>query len=162
SNTFFLRNTNTLGIGDIEIVGIGQPGDLPVVGDWDGNGTFTVGLLRPDVPTGSNTLYLWNSNSTPPGPPDVVIVGIGVVGDHPLAGDWTGSGVSSIGLFRANEPSGLNTFFLWNSLPSNPPGAPDQTIAGLGTLGDVGIAGAWDGTGATTIGLFRANEPAGL
>ena len=35
NNTFYLRNTNTAGIADLAF-GLGNPGDLPVAGDWDG------------------------------------------------------------------------------------------------------------------------------
>jgi len=161
TNTFFLRNTNNLGIGDIVIEAIGATGDLPIVGDWDGNGTTTVGLLRPDSPSGSNTLFLWNSHANPPGPPDVTIVGIGAVGDLPIAGNWTDSDPSSIGLFRSGSPAGSNTVFIWNSLPTTPPFVPDVTIAGIGAAGDQPVVGDWDGNPTVTIGLFRSGEPPG-
>ena len=161
TNTFFLRNTNNLGVGDITIESIGQNGDIPIVGDWDGNGTTTVGLLRPDSPPGSNTLFLWNSNNSPAGPPDITIVGIGATGDRPIAGKWTGSGASSIGLMRSNSPSGLNTFFIWNTLPTTPPYTPDVTIGGIGAVGDEPLAGDWNGNATVSIGLFRPGAPSG-
>jgi DNA-binding beta-propeller fold protein YncE len=37
NNIFFLRNSNTYGIGEVMVsVGFAAPGDLPVTGDWDG------------------------------------------------------------------------------------------------------------------------------
>jgi len=83
------------------------------------------------------------------------------VGDPPIAGAWTGSAASSIGLFRPNAPPGVNTFFLWNSLPLTPPYIPDVTIAGTGANGDLPVVGDWDGNTTTTIGLFRSGAPAG-
>ena len=152
SNTFFLRNTNSLGTGDITVGTIGQIGDIPIVGDWDGNGTTTVGLFRPNDPPGSNTLFLWNSNTDPPGPPDITIAGIGAAGDLPIVGRWTGGAASSIGLLRSNDPVGLNTFFIWNTLPLTPPYIPDATIAGIGAVGDLPVAGDWNANATATIG----------
>jgi hypothetical protein len=63
-------------------------------------------------------------------------------------------------LLRAGEPAGLNTIFLWNTL-SNPPGAPDTTIAGIGAPGDLPIAGAWTGAATGGIGLVRPDAPTG-
>jgi len=54
-----------------------------MVGDWDGNGTVTIGLYRP---TGS-IFYLRNSNTT--GSPDLTIP-YGAAGDIPITGDWDG------------------------------------------------------------------------
>jgi hypothetical protein len=55
-----------------------------VVGDWDGNGTTTIGLYRPST----NTYYLRNSNSY--GAPDITIASWGAPGDIPVVGDWNG------------------------------------------------------------------------
>ena len=111
------------------------------------------------MPAGSNTLFLWNSNTTPPGPPDITIVGIGQNGDLPFVGKWGGPGPSSIGLIRAGAPlADLNTLFLWNGIPPNPPGAPTSVISGIGVSGDVPFGGTWDGA-SQGVGLFRSGQP---
>jgi hypothetical protein len=56
---------------------------MPVVGDWDGNGTMTIGLYRP----AGSIFFLRNINAT--GSPDLFIP-YGAAGDRPLAGDWDG------------------------------------------------------------------------
>ena len=56
---FYLRNSNSVGPADITIR-FGAPGDLPLAGDWDANGTATVGVYRPS----NNTFYLSNDNSS--------------------------------------------------------------------------------------------------
>ena len=163
SNTVYLWNTNQLGPPDIIIESIGAVGDIFFVGDWDGNGTDTLALMRPNSPAGSNTIVYWNNLNNPPPAPDGSISAIGAVGDMPVAGKWTGSGGSSIALLRPGSPAGSNTFFIWNTLPSTPPAAPDVTIAGIGAAGDVPLAGNWDANVNTTdtIGLFRSNSPVG-
>jgi N-acetylmuramoyl-L-alanine amidase len=42
----------------------GSKGDIPVVGDWDGDGSQTVGVVRPSAARDSNQLLLRNSNGS--------------------------------------------------------------------------------------------------
>jgi hypothetical protein len=42
----YFRNSNSTGIADLEFI-YGDPGDKLVAGDWDGDGTDTVGVYRP-------------------------------------------------------------------------------------------------------------------
>src|SRR4051812_23962658 len=55
---FYLRNSNSTGNVDASFV-YGDPGDVAVVGDWDGDGGATVGIYRPST----SWFYLRNSNS---------------------------------------------------------------------------------------------------
>jgi hypothetical protein len=41
----YLKNTNATGFADVQI-NYGLPGDKPVVGDWDNDGTDTIGIYR--------------------------------------------------------------------------------------------------------------------
>ena len=43
TGTFFLRNSNSSGPADL-VYTFGPIGAMPVVGDWDGNGSTTVGV----------------------------------------------------------------------------------------------------------------------
>jgi hypothetical protein len=161
SNTVYLWNTNTVGPPDVIIEGIGAVGDLFIVGDWDGNGTDTLGLMRPNSPAGSNTIVYWNTLTSPPPAPDGSISAIGEAGDVPFTGKWNGTGGTSIALLRPNVPAGSNSVFVWLTLPGTPPPGPDVTIGGLGVNGDVPLGGDWDGTGSDTLGLFRTDTPPG-
>jgi hypothetical protein len=134
----FLKNSNTSGIADIAI-NYGVPGDYPVVGDWDGNGTATIGIYR------NGSFYLRNSNTI--GFAEIVF-SFGSPGDQPVAGDWDGNGTDTIGVFRNG------TFYLRNS---NTEGVADISFI-LGNPGDVGIAGDWDGNGLDTTGVFRPSN----
>jgi hypothetical protein len=133
----FLKNANTTGFADIGL-NYGVPNDCPIVGDWDGNGTDTIGIYR------NGTFYLRNSNTI--GFADLVFA-FGVQGDQPIAGDWNGDGVDTIGVYRTNT----GQFLLRNS---NTDGAVDMSFY-LGNVGDVGIAGDWDADGTDTTGVFR-------
>jgi uncharacterized repeat protein (TIGR02543 family) len=140
NGALYLKNTHQTGYADVQInYGIG--GDYPVVGDWDGDGTVTIGIFR------NGTFYLRNSNTI--GYADVVFV-FGLRGDQPVAGDWDGDGIDTIGVYR----NGL--FLLRNS---NSAGPADASFA-LGMAKDVGIAGDWDGDGKDSTGVFRPSNGA--
>jgi hypothetical protein len=79
---FLLKNTNTGGEADIEIV-YGAPGDQPLVGDWNGDGIQTIGVYRPST----REFLLKNTNTG--GETDIEIV-YGAPGDQSLVGDWNG------------------------------------------------------------------------
>jgi hypothetical protein len=140
NGALYLKNHNTTGFADVQInYGIG--GDYPIVGDWDGNGTVTIGIYR------NGSFYLRNLNTI--GFADIVFP-FGAPGDQPIAGDWDGNGVDTIGVYRAGQ------FFLRNS---NSTGAPSAAFA-LGIPGDIGIAGDWDGNGSDSTGVFRPSNGA--
>jgi hypothetical protein len=132
---FLLRQSNTAGPPDIAVP-LGQPGDQPVAGDWDGDGKTTVALFR------AGQFLLRNENAV--GAP-VTTVAFGQAGDIPVAGDWTGKGFDSVGVFRRG------VFLLRNT---NTSGAPD-IIINYGLPTDLPVVGDWDGDGRTTIGAFR-------
>jgi Rv2525c-like, glycoside hydrolase-like domain len=136
----YLKNSNTSGFADVAI-NYGLAGDYPVVGDWDGNGTTTIGIYR------NGSFYLRNSNTI--GYADAVFP-FGEPGDQPIAGDWDGDGIDTIGVYRNG------TFFLRNE---NSAGAPDASFS-LGNPGDVGIAGDWNGDRKDTTGVFRPSNGA--
>ena len=110
------RNANTTGAADIAF-GYGDPGDVPVVGDWDGNGTTTLGLRR------ANTFLLRNENTT--GAAQVGAV-YGDPGDVGVAGDWDGDGTDTVGVRRGA------TFFLRNSNTSGPGNVEGDLAASYG------------------------------
>jgi Tol biopolymer transport system component len=133
----YLKNSNDTGIADLAL-NYGLPGDYPVVGDWDGNGTVTIGVYR------NGYFYLKNSNTL--GFAEVVFP-FGQLGDQPIAGDWNGDGVDTIGVYRTSTGQ-----FLLRNLNSD--GLAAKSFY-LGNVGDVGIAGDWDGDGLDTTGVFR-------
>ncbi len=69
----------------------------------------------------------------------------GQAGDRPIAGDWDGDGVDTVGIFRNG------VFFLKNN---NAPGFADLSFA-YGSPGDIPLAGDWDGNGVDTIGVYH-------
>ncbi len=148
TGVWYMRNANVGGpstfggsTADLPAFPYGARGWLPVVGDWDGNGTTTVGVVDP----ATMTWYLKNSNSA--GGPDIAPFQFGALGWIPIAGDWNGDGKDSIGAF---DPA-TATFYLKNTDTS---GAPDIGPFPFGAPGWVPVVGDWDGNGTTTIGVF--------
>jgi hypothetical protein len=145
SGSVFLRNTNSPGPADYSF-GYGPAGSgwTPLAGDWDVNGTDTIGLYDP----ASSTFFLKNSNA--PGGADLVYgFGPDAAGWRPIAGDWDGNGTDTVGLFNP----ATSTFFLRNA---HAPGAAD-VVVGFGPAGAgwVPIVGDWDGNGTDTVGLYN-------
>lgn len=137
NGALYLKNKNNTGFADIAI-NYGIPGDYPVVGDWDGNGTTTIGVYR------NGMFYLRNSNTI--GYADLAFA-FGQSGDQPIAGDWNGDGTDTIGVYRPST----GQFLLRNR---NSAGSA-QLHFSFGMPGDIGIAGDWNGDGKDTIGVFR-------
>lgn len=115
------------------LLAYGMPGDLPVAGDWDGDGADTVGVFR-------NGLFLLHDPSVI----SDVAVPFGAAGDLPVVGDWDGDGVDTVGVFRNG------VFWLRNS---NAAGPADWGVA-LGASGNLPVAGDWNGDGRDEIGVF--------
>jgi hypothetical protein len=125
------------GPGDPELViSFGEPGDIPVVGDWNGNGVHTIGVVR------GNRWLLKNSNRA--GAPDHDFT-FGQPGDIPVVGDWNGSGRSWIGMVRDGR------WLLRSSLSAGNPHF-DFNFGGSGYP----VTGDWNGDGVTGVGWFNA------
>jgi lysophospholipase L1-like esterase len=128
----------------------GDPGDYPVTGDWDCDGTDTPGLYRQS----DGYVYLRDSNKQ--GIADTRFF-FGDPGDIPLAGDMNGDGCDTISVYRPSE----QRFYIINELGENDGGlgAADFSFV-FGNPGDQPVVGDWDGDGVDEIGLHR--ESSGL
>lgn len=109
-----------------------------IVLSWNFGLPAHTGVFRPS--TGG--LFLKNANTS--GFADINII-YGIPGDYPLAGDWNGDNVDTVGVYRNG------TFFLRNS---NTTGFSDIVIP-FGNPGDQPVVGDWNGDGVDTIGIYR-------
>ena len=135
---WYLRQVEGPGDPDLA-VDFGQPGDIPVVGDWNGNGVHTIGVVR------GNRWLLRNSNRA--GAPDYDFV-FGQPGDIPVVGDWNGDGRTWIGMVRGDR------WMLRSSLSSGNPHFDFTFGGGPGYP----VTGDWDGNGVTGVGWFNAGN----
>jgi hypothetical protein len=146
---FLLRNTNTTGGPDTAVF-LGQHADLPVSGDWDGDGINDIGVFRPVA--GKFVLRLGESS----GFEIVTVQFVGEPGDRPVIGDWDGDGFDTVGVYRTN-PAGPPVFFLTNE-HADVSFAKVERQEFLGQPGDLPIGGDWDGDGIDTVGLYRPSS----
>jgi hypothetical protein len=127
-------------------VNFGLAGDIPLAGDWDGDGDDDVGVFRAAV---GQFILKKGFSRTCLLPPCTITLFFGQAGDKPIAGDWNGDGIDTVGVARNGQ-------FLLTNGPNtnNTTPAVDFTINfGLGT--DVPVVGDWDGNGIDTPGVFR-------
>jgi hypothetical protein len=125
----------------------GIAGDIPVTGDWNGDGTTKAGIFRPN----NNGLWLLDWDGTHQ---NQRVYYFGGAGDRPVVGDWTGNGQSKIGVYRNG---------LW-ILDTNGNGTWDAGDLGFtsgfsfafgGLAGDIPVVGDWDRTHISKGGVFR-------
>jgi List-Bact-rpt repeat protein len=76
----------------------GVSGDLPLVGDWNGDGTDKIGAFRPSL--GQWFLDVNGNGKWDGSPKDTILGPFGLLGDRPIVGDWDGNGKTKIGVFR--------------------------------------------------------------
>lgn len=145
TRTFYLRYGLSTGWADLTISLPSEPStDMPLAGDWNGDGYDTIGLFRDGL------FLLWDDNGGKV-TPDYVFA-LGNPGDKPLAGDWIGRGRTGVGVFRPSN----GIVYLKNNLSA---GAPDYAMV-YGNPGNIPLAGDWDGDGKDSIGVYQ--PPTGL
>ena len=122
----------------------GLPGDLPVLGDWNGDGRMKLGVYR-------NGLWFldWNGNNQWDATDAAHILAFGLPGDLPVLGDWNGDGRMKLGVYR----NGL-WFVDWNG--NNQWDSTDAAhVFALGLPGDLPVMGDWNGDGRLKLGVYR-------
>lgn len=120
----------------------GDPADLPVGGDWDGDGTFDVGIYRRT--TGRWYLITaWNGSQPAQ---DVKVVYGGHASDVPLVGDFDGDGQDDPAIFRSTTQS-------WYLLTDRDASTDVQVRFG-GRAEDLPVVGDFDGDGRTDLAVF--------
>jgi hypothetical protein len=117
----------------------GQAGDVPIVGDFDGNGVYDMAVYR----SGS---WLVDTTHTLVSDPSPISFG-GVAGDVPLTGDFDGDGISDLVIYRNG------TWYVRRSTNGT-----SFTLALGGSSGDVPVLADFDGDGDPDIAIFNAGN----
>ncbi len=121
----------------------GKAGDVPITGDWNGDGYTDLGLFR-------NGKFILDLNGNRVADASDVGFVFGLATDIPVAGDWNGDGKDDIGIFRSGR-------FILDANGDRASGAGDVAVA-YGLSGDLPVAGEWTGTGGLgtdSVGIFR-------
>jgi hypothetical protein len=138
-------NNFAMNAGDIFYPSFGMAGDVPVIGDWDGDGMTDVGVYR----NGQWRLDLDHNGTMNAG--DIFYPSFGIAGDVPVVGDWDGDGMTDVGVYR----NGQWRLDLDHNGTMN---AGDIFYPSFGMAGDVPVVGDWDGDGMTDIGVYRNGQ----
>lgn len=148
SNTWLLRDTLDAGAPTQQFT-LGTVGDVSLMADWLGSGLATAAVVRGarHGAIGDETLTWYLRMIEGPGQPDLIF-DYGQPGDIPVAGDWVGNGVHTVGVVRGNQ---------WLLRNRNSAGAPDISFT-FGQPGDIPIVGDWDGDGRDGIGVVRGSR----
>jgi hypothetical protein len=113
-------------------IGFGLPGDIPIMGDWNGSGTMTIGVFRDGV-----WFLDYNGNKQFDNCDIDRCIGFGLPGDEPVTGDWDGSGTTKIGVYRNGS-----LFLDYNGNLQFDDCEIDRCI-GFGMPGDFPVTGVW-------------------
>ena len=126
----------------------GNPGDYPMMGDWNCDTIATPGLYRQS----DGYVYLRNSNTQ--GIADIKFY-FGNPGDVPIAGDFNGDGCDTVSIYRQTE----GQVYIINKLGENNGGlgAADYHYY-FGNPGDKPFVGDFNGDGVDTVGLHRESS----
>jgi hypothetical protein len=146
SGKWYLRDATS---GAVTSFFYGNPVDLPISGDWNGDGVSTPGLYRQS----DGFFYARDTNTQ--GPADNGCFA-GDPSDTPVVGDWDGDGDDNLGIYRPSEQK----FYLFTTTCTGTPMGAAPIVLGFGNPGDKPVAGDWDGDGMDEIGLHR--ESTGL
>jgi hypothetical protein len=140
STTWLLRSSLTTGNADAGSFSLGTTPLVPVIGDWDGNGSKTPGYYKDGAfqlsndPLGAGPLTTVSFGSDPRG--------------FPVAGDFDGDGKDDLGVFRNGN---------WQIRLTGPGTVLPTFTYGSGSWpGTVPVAGDWDGDGTDGIGTYVA------
>jgi hypothetical protein len=112
--------------------------DVPIVGDWDGDGVDDIGVFRRAAGAGRFRRQVGTTES---------VLKFARNFDQPIVGDWDGDGLADVGAWQAASTQVIT---------KTATGVTDAEI--LGTIRDRAVSGDWNGDGVTDLGLWRASN----
>ena len=152
----------TTAAGDFCIADFGDPGSFPVVKEIRDSERLIIGTFQPRTTTkvrGRTVTKegLWKFDTDGDGVldscgTDQCIENFGTRDDLPIVGNWNGSGVDKIGIFRPQYGYwylDINGNGKWDGTRI------DSAFGPFGRTGDLPVVGDWKGTGKLKIGVFR-------
>ena len=123
---------------------LGRTGEIPVSGDWNGDGRQKVGLY-----VGGTWLLDYNGNGVWDGPDVDKLLYFGGPDYIPVVGDWNGSGTAKVGVYHNGTwLLDYNGNFQWDGINTD-------KLLFFGDVGYSPVVGDWNGSGNTKLGVHR-------
>jgi hypothetical protein len=123
----------------------GEPGDVPLAGDWNGDGIRQIGVFH------DGQWYLDLDGDGKFTEKDAAFV-FGQAGDVPIVGDFNGDGVDDIGIYR-------NGKWIVDTNGNHQIDATDKVFE-LGGAGDKPVVGDWNDDGVDDPGVYHPGPAA--
>jgi serine-aspartate repeat-containing protein C/D/E len=114
--------------------------DLPVVGDWNGDGIRSIGVFRAGI-------WFLDMDGDGRHTQRDAVIEFGADGDLPVVGDFNGDGIDDLGVFRKG------TWYL-DTNGNRELDAHDEVFR-MGEAGDLPVVGDWDGDGRDEPAVYR-------
>ncbi len=140
---FYILNSSD---NSFRAVQFGATGDVPMAGDWDGDGRGDLAVYRAAATAGGQSFFYYRPSSQPG--VDFNTLPLGTQNDKPLLGDFDGDGRLDPAVFRSSSATWLILRSSVNQIA--------QTNFGLST--DVPVPADYDGDGAANIAVFRPSN----
>jgi hypothetical protein len=132
----------------------GGPNDIPVFGDWNGDGKAKIGIYRNGAwILDDNGDTIWNSQDASFDNGNGII--FGGPADKPVFGDWNADGRAKLGIYRDNG-NGTSNWYL------DVDGDANHTVDAIITFGgpaDVPVVGAWRGRSLIQFAVSNSADP---
>jgi hypothetical protein len=120
---------------------LGEPGDVPVAADWEGDGRLEPGVYRPSV-------NRWFIDRKLSGKPDLVFSLPGMRPDDvPVAGAWEGRGAGP-GYYRP-------AVYTWRFFRLSGAAVEELPLVHFGIPGSIPLVGDWRGDGRVRPGFLN-------
>ncbi len=116
--------------------GLGSHGDIPMPGDFDGDGVTDRAVYR----NSTGVWYIRRSSDLA-----WYVLPFGLTGDKPVAADFDGDSISDIAVWRPSD----GNWYIWYM------GTQTYSIAHFGLDGDIPAAADYDGDLKTDMAVFR-------
>ena len=126
----------------------GQAGEVPVVGDWNGDGKTKIGIH-----VNGTWILEYNGNYAWDGTGVDKLIYFGGPGYRPMVGDWNGSGWTKVGAYHVNGTWALdyNGNFVWD-------GTSIDKLTFFGGPEWTPVVGDWSASGTTKIGAYTNGQ----